>query len=136
MPEIGTQVKEKETFTWYNSLFSITGFAHQAGFLLIVVGIGIAWHLDDHRIGQVGQFVDVIVSGGYFYISWYYLSERRARRPLREGESLIVAGFKQTFKTGKGLLSQYPRSVGLYFFGLAFSSAGEFRICSMLDSVF
>jgi len=136
LPEIGAQVKKRETFTWYNSLFSITGFAHQAGFLIIVVGIGLACHLDDHRIGQVGQFVDVIVSGGYFYISWYYLTERKARRPLKEGESLAVVGFKQTFKTGKGLISQYPRSIGLYFLGLAFSSAAVDSLSSVSVTFF
>lgn len=124
LPEISDQVTESKTFTWYSSLTSILGFSHQVMFLLIVVGIGMALDLDDQRIGQLGQGIDVFVTGGYFYIAWIFYTPKQARRPLENGTSLAAAGFKQNWRTAKGIFREYPRTVGLYFLGSVFANSG------------
>ena len=125
LPEIGA-VTEREKFTWYNSLFSIAGFVPMLLFLIVVVTIGLALSLDDQRVGQVGQAIDVFVSGGTFLFSYIFLHRRDARNTLKEGEYLYSAGFKQVFRTSKQIYRHYPRSIGLFFLGIIFSDAGKF----------
>ena len=83
-----------------------------------------ALDLDDQRIGQLGQGIDVFVTGGYFYIAWIFYTPKKARRPLENGTSLAAAGFKQNWRTAKGIFREYPRTVGLYFLGSVFANSG------------
>ena len=102
----------------------MVGFASMLLYLVIVVAIGLGFSLDDQRIGQVGQAIDVVISGFFFYISYYFFHHRDARNALKEGENLYSAGFKQVFRTSKQIFKHYPRSIGLYFLGIIFSDAG------------
>ena len=125
LPEVGAMTERKK-FTWYSSLFSVAGFVHMLLFLIAVVAIGLALSLDDQRVGQVGQAIDVFISGSYYFISYIFLHRRDARNTLKEGEYLYSAGFKQVFRTSKQIYRHYPRSIGLFFLGIIFSDAGKF----------
>ncbi len=124
LPEITKQVDAK-TMVWYNSLFYIVQFANQTIFLVIVVAVSFVFKLDDVATAQFSQAVDVLMTGGYFYLSWYFFTQREAKNQLEDRESLITAGFKQVFRTSRGIFQFYPRTVGLFFVGVVFTEASK-----------
>ncbi len=73
------------------------------------------------------------MTGCYYYLSWYFFTQRETKNQLKDGESLITAGFKQVFRTSKGIFQFYPRTVGLFFVGVTFTEASKLS-CRVNDS--
>ncbi len=124
LPEIEEQVDTK-TMVWYNSLFYILQFGNQTIFLVTVVVISFTFGFDDVVTAQLSQAMDVLLTGVYFYLSWYFFTQKDAKNKLKDGETLITAGFKQVFLTAKGVYKFYPKTVGLFFVGVIFTEAGK-----------
>ncbi len=127
LPEVQRQVDSK-TMTWYTSLFYMVQFGHQALFVVIIIGLGIALSLNDVVTAQVSQAADVLITGGYYYLSWYFFTQKEAKNQLLPGDTILTAGFKQVFRTTKGLYKYYPSTVFLYFVGVLFTESG--KICN------
>lgn len=122
-PEIQATVAEK-TYQWYSSLYMITMFAHEVVFLVIIAAVTIVLKTSDVLTAQISQALDTVVTGIYFYFTWYFFTKKEKKSELPEGENLLTTGFSQVFKTAKGLQKHYPRSVGIYFFAVIFTEAG------------
>lgn len=126
LPELALVIETK-TMNWYTSLFYMVQFGHQALFLVLVIAAGIAFSWNDVTMAQFSQAFNVLVTGTYFALSWYYFGKRDARRSLGQGQKLCGAGFVQVFQTARGLAKFYPRSVGIFFLGAIFAESGEWN---------
>lgn len=124
LPEIALTIEEK-TFHWYSSLYYIVMFGHQVIFLVVIAAVTIIWNTGPVHTGQVSQAIDVVVTGGYFVLTWYYFTKKDAKSKLPEGSGLFGAGFTQVFRTAKGLYKHYPKTIGRFFIGCIFSEAGK-----------
>ncbi len=124
LPEVQRQVDAK-TMTWYTSLFYIVQFGHQALFAVLILGIDMAMDLNDVDLGHVNQAANVLITGGYYYLSWHFFTQKEAKNQLKPGDTIYTAGFKQVFRTAKGLYKYYPSTVFLYFVGVLFTESGK-----------
>ncbi len=124
LPEIEEQLDTK-TMVWYNSLFYILQFGNQTIFLVIVVVISITLELDDVVTAQFSQAINVLLTGVYYWLGWYFFTQKEAKNELKDGETLFTAGFKQVFRTSKGIYKFYPKTVGLFFLGVIFTEASK-----------
>jgi len=122
LPEVQRQVDAK-TMTWYTSLFYIVQFGHQALFAVLILGIDLALDLNDVVLGHVNQAANVLITGGYYYLSWHFFTQKEAKNQLKPGDTIYTAGFKQVFRTAKGLYKYYPSTVFLYFVGVLFAES-------------
>ncbi len=124
LPEIEKDL-ESRTMMWYNSLFYILQFGNQIIFLSLVILISSVMHLNNVVTAQVGQAINVPITGVYFCLSWYFFTQKEAKNQLRDEETIFTAGFKQVFRTAGGLFRFYPKTVGLYFVGIIFTEASK-----------
>lgn len=122
LPEIALSIEEKR-WHWYSSLYYIVLFGHQVIFLVIIAAIVLIWSTDSVLTAQISQAIDVIVTGAYFVVTFYYFTKKEAKAKLPEGSNLCGAGFTQVFRTAKGLYQHYPKTIGNFFLGCVFSEA-------------
>jgi hypothetical protein len=124
LPEIQRIVGQEKMLS-YTSRFFMWMFSTQAIYLFTVVGLSVTINADDVLTGQLGQAIDVVVSGSCFAMGFYFFSEKESRRVLPQGNSLLLAGFKQVFISSKQIVQQYPSTLTLYFLGVLFGEAGK-----------
>jgi len=122
LPEVQNQVDNK-TMTWYTSLFYIVQFGHQAFFVVIITIINILTKFNDVVMAQISQGCDVVITGFYYFLSWYFFTQKEPKNQMRPGETLLTAGFMQVFRTAKGLYKFYPSTVFLFFVGTIFTES-------------
>ena len=72
---------------------------------------------------QISQALDTVISGIYFYLTWYFFTKKEKKSELPKGGHLVTTPFLQVYKTAKGLRKHYPRSVGIYFVAVVFTEA-------------
>jgi len=124
LPEIAADVGE-ELMIKYNAEYYVGMFGMEIFYLVLCIGIGIALGLgdNDEATARLGQIVNVIVSGLFYYIAWYFFTSAPARRKLDKGESIVTAGFVQVFKTAKGIKKHYSSTLGYFLLATIFSDA-------------
>lgn len=131
IPEIRRAVGE-ETMTVYTARFYTYMFGSEALFLAIVVGITLPMGASDVLTGQIGQGVNVVMSGSFYALASYYFTKKEPMRQLSEGTSLVWAGFKQVCITSKGIVEHYPKTLTWFLLGVVFAEAGKDSFCSIL----
>lgn len=124
LPEIKRAVGEK-TMTKYSSSFYMWMFLCESVYLMVVIGISMGLKADDVLTGQLGQAIDVLVSGYFYALGFYFFTQKDPRRVLPEGTSLFFAGFKQVCVTTKGIFQHYPKTLGLFLLGVLFAESGK-----------
>lgn len=130
LPEIAATI-DAQTLKWYSSLYYMFFFGHQVLFLVAIAAISIIFATSDVLTAQISQGIDALATGGYFVLTWYYFTKKEAKAELPEGSSLIGAGFTQVFRTSKGLYDHYPKTVGMFFLGCAFSQASKYSFIAI-----
>uniref|UniRef100_A0A6U3QQQ3 Major facilitator superfamily (MFS) profile domain-containing protein n=2 Tax=Ditylum brightwellii TaxID=49249 RepID=A0A6U3QQQ3_9STRA len=120
LPEIRDQVKEEKVFTWYNSIYTITGTITQVLYLGVVIVFAGIYSWNDGQIGRFGQATAAVSGSFFWYIGWHFFRGKDARRSLGAGKFLAVAGFEQIINTTKAIFKFYPRSIGTFFLGTVF----------------
>ena len=124
LPEIKQAVGEVTMIT-YSSRFYVFLFGVQVVFLILVYTVSLQFNNDDVPTAQVSQAIDVAISGFFYALAFYFFTKQPPRGKLGEGESLLLAGFKQVFKTSGGIFKHYPRTLGFFFLAVVFSEAGK-----------
>ncbi len=124
LPEIQRAVGEA-TMTKYSSQFQMCMFSNQTLYLAIVVGFAMIMKTDDVATAHFGQAFDVVLSGFLYILTYYFFTQKEARRKLPEGSTLCTAGFKQVFTTVKGIYNHYPTTMGWFFLGVTFGESGK-----------
>ncbi len=124
LPEI-KRIVGQQIMTSYTSRFYMFMFGTQAIYLVLVVGISIRVEADNVLIGQIGQAIDVIISGFCFALSFHFFTEKDPKRVLPEGSSLYWQGFTQVFVTAKGIVKHYPTTLTRFFLAVLFGEAGK-----------
>ena len=125
LPEIRSTVGDA-TMTSYSSRFYMWMSGMEFSYLLIIVAISVALEADDVLTGQIGQAVDVPISGFFFTLTFYFFTKKDAKRSLPAGgASLVTAGLKQVFVTSKGLIQHYPSTLTLFLLAVVFAEAGK-----------
>jgi len=120
--EIATDVGE-EVMTSYAGYFNASFYVSQLGFIITNVAIMIGAGLDEVGIARIAQGFDVVVSGIFYYLAWTFFSNTEGKE-LPENDSLILAGFKQNFRTIKGMYQHYRSTLFLYFIAVLFQQTG------------
>ena len=127
LPGIATAVGE-ETMVRYTAEYSAVMFGMESFYLILCIGIGLALGLgdNDEATARLGQIVNVIVSGFFYALTWYFFTNVPAQRKLSKGESIVTAGFVQVFKTAKGIKKHYGSTLGYFLLAVMFSDAGKY----------
>lgn len=99
-------------------------FTGQSAFLILIIAISYIFDTDDVVTAQIGQAVDVVVSGLFFYYSWKWLTPVPARHQLAEGHSLLTEGFTQIFRTARTINQKYKNGTRWYFLAVIFAESG------------
>ncbi len=123
LPEI-KQIVGEATMIIYSSRFYTWMFTCEVLYLVVITGVTVVLENDDVLTAHVGQAVDVVVSGFFYALAFYFFTKKPAKRELPEGEFLLFAGFKQVFKTSKGICQYYPKTLGFFMMGIVFAEAG------------
>ena len=110
-----------DSFTHLFLSLSLSG--HEIVMIVVMFAVTIAVDGDSVKTAQFGQAFDVVVTGTYFFIAWYFLSRTGSKQQVPEGSTLLGAGFKQVFTTAKGIYNFYPKTVGLFFVAAIFADA-------------
>ncbi len=126
LPEIQRIVGD-EVMPRLNARFLIWGSWSQLLYLVVVAGIGLLLKTfnDDVVIAQIGQGADVILSGVFFALAFYFFTKKEARRELPEKSFLLFAGFKQVFCTSRGIWKHYRSTLGWFFLAVLFGRTGK-----------
>lgn len=135
LPEIKRAVGEA-TMTKYSSRFYMWMFGNEALYLVIVIGLSLALKADDVLTGQLGQIIDVAVSGFFYALGFYFFTHKEARRKLPQGSSLIFAGFKQVCVTSRGIIQHYPKTLTRFLLGVVFAESGKITVCILFRIFF
>lgn len=114
LPEIKCIVGEA-TMTMYTSQFYSWAFTSECSYVIIVIGISVVIKADNVLTAQLGQVINVLISGFFYVCGFYYFGRKQSRRELPEGHSLVVAGFKQVYATTKGIYNHYPTTLTWFF---------------------
>jgi len=122
LPEISRAVGEK-VMTVYSGRFYQFMFGFESFYLIVIIGLSLVIGLDSVATGQLGQGIDVVGSGFFYALAWYFYTHQEPKQVLSEGQSLISAGFQQVFTTTKGIFSHYPTTIGWFYLGVVFSEA-------------
>ena len=124
LPEIRREIGE-ETTSVYSSKYYMFMFGIEALYLIVVVAVSIAlFDSDDVLTAQFGQAFDVLVSGSFYALAFYFFTEKEARRTLAEGQSLTIAGIRQVCVTIAGIWKHYPTTLGWFLLGVVFGESG------------
>jgi UMF1 family MFS transporter len=124
LPEIKRVVGEDE-MPAYSSRFYVWFYGDQFLYTATVFVISTVLNAGDVKTGQIGQAVNVVMSGFFYILAFYFFTDKEPRRQLPEGSSLVSAGFKQMFSTAKGIVKYYPTTLTRFFLGVLFSRAGK-----------
>lgn len=124
LPEIRSNVGD-ETMTNYNSRFFVMIFGNNTLYLITVTAISTVLKADDILTGQIGQGVNVIVSGMLYALGFYFFSDKEPKRSLPPGTSLATAGLKHVFVTAKGIIKYYPSTLTWFLLAVIFTEASK-----------
>eukprot|EP01083_Nonionella_stella_P129635 393337_1 len=120
LPEINNAVGDA-IMTIYSSRFYMFMFGCEALYLIFVTAFGIGVKADDVLTAQFAQAFDVLVSGFFYTLGFYFLAKKEPRRELKG--SLIIVGFQQVFSTIKGVKKHYSKILGNFFIAVLFAEA-------------
>mmetsp|Transcript_6326 Transcript_6326/g.9597 ORF Transcript_6326/g.9597 Transcript_6326/m.9597 type:complete len:504 (-) Transcript_6326:29-1540(-) len=122
LPEIKRIVGES-TMTAYTSRFYSFAFSTQSLYLMLVIGISSALGRDSVETAQLGQIINVLMTGFFYVCGFYNFTPKQSSRDLPEGHSLLVAGFKQVFTTTKDMCNHYPTTLTWFFLAVLVAEA-------------
>jgi MFS-type transporter involved in bile tolerance (Atg22 family) len=124
LPEIKHAVGEA-IMTTYSSCFYALSFLTQSLFILTVIAVSLKLSADDVLTAQIGQALDVIVTGCFYILAFYYFTPKNPKKELPNGSSLFVTGFKQVFVTARGIFKHYPTTLTRFLLAVTFAQSGK-----------
>jgi len=115
LPTIATSVGSKLMMK-YSADYQAVMFGMEVVYLLVCIGVALALieQNDNQKTAQLGQVVNVLFSGPFYILAWYFFTEVSKRRQLSSRESLFTTGFIEVFKTAKGIYTHYSSSLGYF----------------------
>jgi len=122
LPEIHRIVGDR-IMPQLNTRFFILAACASITYLVLVAGSGFLTKTfnNDVKTAQIGQAVDMVVSGIFYALGFYFFTKKEPRRELPENESLFFAGFKQVFFTARGIWRHYRSTLGWFFLAVIFA---------------
>lgn len=123
LPEIRCDFGDELIMTKFSSQIYSLGFSCQLLFLVTVIGLSLVLNAGDVLTAQISQAVNVFVSGSFYFLGYYFLNHKQARREQPQGSSLFIAGFKQVIVTTKGIYQQYPKTLSRFLLGVLFGNS-------------
>ena len=105
------------------STFMFMQLSSQVLFLVVVIGLSIAFGFNDVQTGQLSQGINTFWSGLAFYIGWRTLPSVPAARELPENKTLFTLSFAQVWQTTKSMHNNYGKSLRWFFLALIFAEA-------------
>lgn len=116
----------------FSSTFTSIQFSSQAGFLLIVTVISIVIKSSSVVTAQISQGINTLCAILLFGFGWFkYMTPRPAAKELREGRSLLLAGFRQNLSTAKNVNSFFKKGLRWYFLALTFAEASASALVTL-----
>lgn len=119
LPEIKRVVGE-EVMAGYTSTFYVWLYSSELFYTVLVVVISTVLKADDVLTAQVGQSVNVLLSGSFLILAYYFYTDKEPRHELPENSSLFGAGFKRVFQTTKGIIKYYPTTLARFYLAILF----------------
>ena len=98
----------------HTSTWSLTQFGAQAGVNVIIIAVSYIFKLGSVHTAMVCQGVTVAFCIVYLTAGWRLLPKRPRKHRLPKGDSLMLAGFSQNYRTFKKIWRDYK--VGLRWF--------------------
>lgn len=123
LPGIGRTIGPQK-MTWMSALFVMCQFGAQATYLVINIGIGIGFKLDDVATAQVGQAISIVWLIVTFTPAWRKMPSVPALHPRPANKSLVRIGFSQVGQTVVGINKHYGSGLRWFFLAVIFAEAG------------
>ena len=109
----------------YNTNFSFTQYLFSVLFLVVLTGIGL--QTSDVVQTQISQGINTATSCITFGIGWFvYITPRPANKILPDNQRLLLAGFKQNYRTAVAIGRQYKKGLRWYLLAVVFAEACKF----------
>lgn len=118
----------------YSSYFIMVFFASSVLFLLVIVGIATGLGLQDVNTARLSQAVNSVNCIISFYYGWKLLPGVAPRHMLKQGENILLQGFKQNWNTAMRINRFYKRSLRWFLLGIVFAeaAANAFTVVSVV----
>ena len=129
LPEIARDVGGA-VMNGHTKWFVFIQHVSQILFLLVVIIVGIGLGLDTVESGQAGQILVTVVGTISFTWAWLFcLPECPPRRPLPEGATLWLEGFRQNWRTFQKIRRHYRKGV---FWMMLSALVGEAGVTALI----
>lgn len=106
------------------SIFTSSQFCSQFLFLITVTLFAVIFGLNDVQTGQLGQAINTIWSGLFFYIGWNMMPSKPAANVLSDDKkSIFIQSFIKVYQTIKQINHYYKNSLRWFFLVVIFAEA-------------
>ena len=101
------------------------------GYLIVVTVAVIVADFGVVDAARLSQALASIIGGSIMWKGWQYMPYRPALMPLREGDSLLLSGFKKIFETAVMVRRDAPQ-LGRFLVGYVFIEAGTTNVIGLI----
>mmetsp|Transcript_24425 Transcript_24425/g.45517 ORF Transcript_24425/g.45517 Transcript_24425/m.45517 type:complete len:531 (+) Transcript_24425:237-1829(+) len=115
----------------FTAIFTMSQFASQATFNIVVIAISIAVSLTTVQTAMASQAASVVWCIVFFTVGWRYMPQRPAKHVLEKKQSILTAGFRQNFMTAKAIWTKFRVGLKWYLLALIFAEASAAAITSV-----
>lgn len=130
-PNVADIVGE-QTMNNFLAKFRMIQFGSMLVFLLLVILFSmVVPNITDVITSMISQTLSAIWIGICFLVGWFTLPDVPRRHTLGTEQSLLTAGFLQTWHTTRRIVREYGKSLQWYFFAVIFAEAGANAFTSL-----
>jgi len=130
-PNVADIVGE-QTMNNFLAKFRMIQFGSMLVFLLLVILFSmVVPNITDVITSMISQTLSAIWIGICFLVGWFTLPNVPRRHTLGTDQSLLTAGFLQTWHTTRRIVREYGKSLQWYFYAVIFAEAGANAFTSL-----
>ena len=107
----------------YTSTWSLSQFFSQATFNICIIMCAYGFKLSTIQTSMVSQTGTVIFCVIFLTWGWTLIPNRPHRHKLPKGQSILLAGFKQNWKTCKSIWKNYKTGLRWFLISTVFGEA-------------
>jgi len=128
-PEINNDVGPKK-MNEYTSTWSLTQFFAQALFNLFILGMATTLKLNTVQTSMLSQAGTFLLCAVFLFWGWRIIPNRPRKHKLRNGQSIVFAGFSQNWKTCKSIWKNYKTGLRWFLVSTVFGEAAASAIAT------
>lgn len=120
LPDVGTKLND-QAMASFTSRASMCQYGLMIFFVILITGVGIKAGFGDADLSRFACGLGGIIMSCFFY-SWFSMPIVPQLHRIPPGQSLLVAGFYQNWRTFKGIFNLYTYGLNLFLVASAFAT--------------